>query len=81
MYEALKRNLGDRRDSNPRPSVPQTDALPTELRPPSKENSKIRKFKTVDIIRHLRLKIQFIQTTYLNDFKIRKNEDLVPLIT
>src|SRR5215208_6542434 len=25
---------GDRRDSNPRPSEPQSDALPTELRPP-----------------------------------------------
>ena len=29
---------GDRRDSNPRPSVPQTEALPTELRPPSGDN-------------------------------------------
>src|ERR1044071_9830137 len=26
---------GDRRGSNPRPSEPQSDALPTELRPPS----------------------------------------------
>ena len=28
---------GERRGSNPRPSEPQSDALPTELRPPSAE--------------------------------------------
>jgi hypothetical protein len=30
----LLKNWGERWDLNPRPSVPQTDALPTELRSP-----------------------------------------------
>lgn len=33
----LPKEVGDRRDLNPRQPVPQTGALPTELRPPKKE--------------------------------------------
>lgn len=35
IYE--KENWGDRRGSNPRQPVPQTGALPTELRPPTED--------------------------------------------
>src|SRR5580658_3045747 len=31
---SVRRNWGERRGLNPRPSVPQTDALPAELRSP-----------------------------------------------
>lgn len=37
IREALKKSqytVGDRRDLNPQPPVPQTGALPIELRPP-----------------------------------------------
>src|ERR1700683_2159969 len=41
-YSSLRRKLlkvwGERWDLNPRPSVPQTDALPAELRSPLKIN-------------------------------------------
>src|SRR5579864_217725 len=36
--DLIRRNWGERRDLNPRPSVPQTDALPAELRSPAWSN-------------------------------------------
>ncbi len=40
-----KDSWGERRGLNPRPSVPQTDALPAELRSPnSQQTSMLRKF-------------------------------------
>src|SRR6185437_11843081 len=43
----FRRIWGERRDLNPRPSVPQTDALPAELRSPawSNDNTRMRTAK------------------------------------
>ena len=42
MTHLIKIIWGDRRDSNPRQPVPQTGALPTELRPPNGVSEEIR---------------------------------------